>query len=148
MKVCIEKSHIDNGKARDSQHCMIADAIKDACPSAQFIMVDLQTIRWTDRKKHLRITHLTPAIAQSNLLKFDQGEQVKPFAFTLGQPVKTRAMQSNRRASPNQVASARKAGKTYDAKRRANRKKYAYLAANRARNHQREREFGLRKFVA
>ena len=145
MKVKVEAEHIANGKEKNSQHCMIADAVKAACPSAQFIQVDLQTIRFSDPKKRRRLTYLTPAVAQHNLLRFDQGQSVKPFAFSLNTPVRDRAMQGNR-GSEARKASAKKARKNY----RKNQKKqnYAYLAANRQRNHQQEREFGLKKFVA
>jgi hypothetical protein len=143
MKVCVEKSHITNGVAKDSQRCMIADAIKDCCPKAQFIQVDLQTIRFSDPVKRKRFVYLTPPVAQHNLLRFDQGEAVKPFAFTLATPVRSRSM-DKREGTPARRASARKASKKYA----ANKKKYAYLAANRARNHQREREFGIKKFGA
>jgi hypothetical protein len=144
MRVRVTEKHITSGVQRNSQRCMIADAIKSACPKAQFVMVDLQTIRFSDPRKRKRLFYLTPAIAQQNLLKFDQGKQVKPFAFTLADPVRSRPMLTERRSTPAQTASARKSDKTY----RKNKKRadYAYLAANRARNHQKEREFGLRKF--
>ena len=145
MKVCVEKAHIENGIAADSTRCMIADAIKDACPKAQFIQVDLQTIRFSDPVKRKRFVYLTPPVAQHNLLKFDQGERVKPFAFALATPVKARSMQATNR-SERRRASARKADAAYRKKKKA--RDYGYLAANRARNHQKEREFGLRKFVA
>lgn len=142
MKVCVSKDHIDNGVQKNSQHCMIADAIKTACPKAQFIMVDLQTIRFTDRGKGKRLVYLTPAVAQHNLLKFDKGDPVKPFTFALTTPVRSRSMQTKHRGT---AEGRRKARRKY----RKNQKtqNYAYLAANRARNHQKEREFGLRKFV-
>ncbi len=146
MKIAVTKEHINNGVAKDSTHCMIADAIKGSCPRAQFIQVDLQTIRWTDPTKGMRFVHLTPAIAQSALLKFDQGQDVKPFSFSLTpasqtsrtRPIDARTTRPERRNEPAR------------AKRRATRahkEKYAYLAANRARNHQRDREFGLKKFA-
>jgi hypothetical protein len=69
--------------SRDSQHCMIADAIKAAVPDAQKIAVDLATIRFTDPKKRVRYTYLTPRIAQVELVKFDQGIKTEPFSFQL-----------------------------------------------------------------
>lgn len=145
MRVSVGKEHIENGVAKNSQHCMIADAIKDARPKAQFIMVDLQSIRFSDPTKGVRYTYLTPAIAQSAILKFDRGDQVKPFSFSLTEPARARKMQTDNADTPKRKAILKKADKKY----RANKKKadYSYLAANRARNHQKEREFGLRKFV-
>jgi hypothetical protein len=144
MRISVTKEHVDNGKVKDSQSCMIADAIKQACPKAQYIMVDLQSIRFTDKAKRKRYIYLTPAVAQHNLIRFDQGDSVKPFTFSLTTPARAQTIQTTR-TSERVKASNRKATKKY----RTNRKKadYAYLAANRARNHQKEREFGLRKFV-
>ncbi len=142
MKISVEKDNIKNAVAKNSQHCMIADAIKATIPSAQFLMVDLQSIRFSDSEKRKRYVYLTPAIAQHNILKFDKGDAIKPFSFSLLHPVRARAMQSKAKGTPEQ----RKRTKAKYAK---NQKKadYAYLAANRARNHQKDREFGLRKFV-
>jgi hypothetical protein len=147
MRVKVEKDHITNGTAKNSQHCMIADAIQDACPTARFIMVDLQSIRFSDKATRKRYVYMTPPIAQSNLLKFDQGKSVKPFVFNLKTPVCSRTMDARTDAStPRRKAVTKKARAKYA----KNQKKadYGYLAANRARNHQKERGFGLRKFVA
>ncbi len=108
-------------------------------------MVDLQTIRFSDPTKRKRFVYLTPSVAQHNILKFDKGDQVKPFAFSLTEPVRSRPMQVERRNSQKRIASHKRASKTYT--KRQKKADYAYLAANRARNHQKEREFGLRKFV-
>ena len=140
MKVDVCKSHIENGVTKDSHACMIADAIKEACP----ILVDLQTIRWTDKDKGVRYTYLTPAVAQHNLLKFDQGKPVAPFTFSLSKPAHVRA-KYDRRGTTN---SYQRRGEKRPRRTKSHLAKYAYLAANRARNYQREREFGLRKFVA
>ena len=144
MRVSVGKEQIENGVAKNSQHCMIADAIKAACPKAQYILVDLQSIRFTDKSKGKRYIYMTPAIAQHNLIRFDRGDAVKPFSFSLTTPARATAIQTTR-TSDRVRASNRKAAAKY----RKNRKKrdYTYLAANRARNHQKEREFGLRKFV-
>jgi hypothetical protein len=68
----------------DSGHCMIADAIRIAYPQAKAVSVDLQTIRWSDRKAAERYTFLTPPVAQRALIAFDQGENVEPFRFSVG----------------------------------------------------------------
>jgi hypothetical protein len=56
-------------------------AIADAIPSAKFICVDLQTIRYT--KKGLRYCFLTPHAAQDVIIATDQGEAGKLKPFTL-----------------------------------------------------------------
>jgi len=53
--------------------CLIADAIKYQYPQFTRIVVDMATIRVTDRRAGLRYTYLTPEPAQQCLLAFDQG---------------------------------------------------------------------------
>lgn len=74
---------IDAAVPRDSGHCVIADAVKAAYPTAKRIAVDLQTIRFTDPKKGLRYTFLTPRIGQLTIIKFDQGVRPEPFTTRL-----------------------------------------------------------------
>lgn len=57
----------------NSGGCLIADAIKEQYPHLSGVVVDMATIRVTDRAKGLRYTYLTPPIAQHVLLSFDQG---------------------------------------------------------------------------
>lgn len=72
---------IEDSTARDSGHCMIADAVKEAVPDATYISADIQTIRFT--RGGFRYTYLTPRKAQVALIQFDQGEKPEPFAFQL-----------------------------------------------------------------
>jgi hypothetical protein len=66
---------------RDSQHCMIAEAIKRGDPdNIRNVWVDLQTIRWSDRKKGVRLVALTPPEAANALVSFDRGEPLEPFS--------------------------------------------------------------------
>jgi hypothetical protein len=69
--------------ARDSSHCMIAEALRAAYPLARNVAVDLQTIRLTDPAKGLRYTYLTPRTGQIALVDFDQGRLPEPFGMTL-----------------------------------------------------------------
>ena len=62
---------------------MIAEAIRDARPDAQFVSVDIQTIRFSIPFKRIRCTYLTPRIAQLALVRFDQGRSLEPFQFHL-----------------------------------------------------------------
>ena len=74
---------IETAIKADSHKCMIADAIKLRIPGAQYISVDLQSIRFTDSKNHVRYKYFTPLVGQQRLVEFDQGKKVKPFALTL-----------------------------------------------------------------
>jgi hypothetical protein len=79
--VPVEQKHYDHAQQRNSSHCAIAMAIADAIPTAKFICVDLQTIRFT--KRGLRYCFLTPHTAQSVIIATDQGEGDKLQPFTL-----------------------------------------------------------------
>jgi hypothetical protein len=79
VKIPVTSDFIATAVRFSSEHCMIADAIRAVIPDAAFISVDLQTIRWSDRKKGLRYTYLTPRMAQVALLNFDRGNVPYPF---------------------------------------------------------------------
>lgn len=57
----------------DSGACLIVDAIKHQYPHLTNVVVDMATVRFTDRKRGMRYTYLTPEDAQHILLAFDQG---------------------------------------------------------------------------
>lgn len=139
-KITVEKSHITDSIRKDSRHCMIADAIKDTFPKAVYIMVDLQTIKFSDPVTHKRMVFLTPPTAQINLLKFDQGKSVKPFTFNLPTPVSVVEMRKSDPDSPRRTEVKRKAWRKYHVNQKT--QSPAYLAANRTRG-KREREYGL-----
>jgi hypothetical protein len=75
---------------------MIAEAIQQQRPEWKQILVDLQTIRWTNPRTSKRYVALTPEAAGSALVAFDQGEQIEPFSFSL-EPIQVTAMVSKRR---------------------------------------------------
>lgn len=74
---------IDTSIPKDSEHCMIADAVKAAFPAAKNISVDLVTVRFSDPAKGLRYIYLTPAIAQASLIDFDEGRRPQAFQCEL-----------------------------------------------------------------
>jgi hypothetical protein len=86
LAVQVTREIIDHAVPRNSHHCMIADAVKESYPDAKYILVDLQSIRFSNLVLGRRYIYLTPAKAQHALLRFDQGKVVKPFRFTLGRP--------------------------------------------------------------
>ncbi len=91
IRLHVDQTHIDNAEVRNSHHCMIADALKDALPDAKFISVDLQSIRFSifeqnrykEERVGIRYFYFTPTLAQIALLKFDQGKKLRPFEFTM-----------------------------------------------------------------
>jgi hypothetical protein len=96
LEVEITAEVINAATRADSSHCMIADAIKAQVPGATRIAVDLQSIRFTDRKRGVRYLYLTPARAQVALLRFDQGETVEPFVLKSPRPSQVTAASTSR----------------------------------------------------
>ena len=83
FRVVVTETLIEHSKVRDSSHCMISEAVRDAYPDAKSISTDLQTIRFSVPARRLRFTYLTPRVAQLALINFDQGKLPKPFEFRL-----------------------------------------------------------------
>lgn len=138
MRISVSQKNINDGKKKDSKCCMIADAIKERYPAAQFISVDLQSIRFTDAKRRKRLVYLTPPIAQLALVKFDLGAKVSPFDFRVDSPATVRAINSRKPArTPSRLKSERKASLN-------RRKRLKGEGPKRVRLHQREREYGLK----
>lgn len=83
----VTEKQIATAIPKNSHHCMIADAVKVAIPEATNIYVDVQSIRYTDRKGRRRYVYLTPKLAQHAILAFDQGQKnkLKPFEFRIAQ---------------------------------------------------------------
>lgn len=79
----VDNECIRNAVRKDSQHCMIADAVAKALPKMTWIRVDVQSIRFTDRENALRFYYFTPLTAQRKLLEWDEGKNVKPFSFSI-----------------------------------------------------------------
>lgn len=86
VHVVIDPETITGAVRRDSRHCMIAEAIKRAMPELTSVSVDVASIRFTEPKRRVRFTYMTPPIAQHALVDFDQGQQPEPFSFTLNRP--------------------------------------------------------------
>lgn len=83
LKIRIEQENIDQAVKRDSHRCMIADAIQAQIGWAKYIIVDLQSVRFSDTERGKRLVYLTPPRAQQALLEFDRGRKPKPFTMTL-----------------------------------------------------------------
>ncbi len=83
VDVKVTQEIIDHAIARDSGHCVVADAIAATLPHVNHVSVDLQTIRFTDPKKHERYVYLTPRSAALAIIQTDQGEKPAPFNLRL-----------------------------------------------------------------
>jgi len=62
---------------------MVAEAIQIANPHYKRVLVDLQTIRWTNPRTKKRYVAQTPPIVGLAIVAFDRGEPVEPFSFVL-----------------------------------------------------------------
>ncbi len=139
MKISVTEKNITTACERDSHHCMVADAIRDQIKNAQYILVDVQSIRWSDPDKGIRYTYLTPPVVQQQIIKFDQGKALKPFGFALNAPVTVRPMIHVKDHDPVVIKRARA---KYEKKRKASRQSGRQMV--RANIPSREREFGVR----
>jgi len=83
LTISVTAEIIEGAEKRSSSHCMWADALKAAFPTAKSVSVDIQTIRFTDPEKKLRYVYLTPRAAQISLVLFDQGVHTDPSSVTL-----------------------------------------------------------------
>jgi hypothetical protein len=143
IKITVTRDHIDRAIKGNSHRCMIADAIRAAIPKARFILVDLQTIRWSDLNSDEREFYLTPAVAQQAIVAFDQGEKVDPFSFTLHEKVRARKVRREWKGNPKVLAAAQ-ARYNRQRTRIAKLKFKAQMRRNRM-NPARDREFGIRR---
>lgn len=91
ITVEVTAKRINEGAKRNSNHCMVAESLKDSYPKLNYIAVDIQTIRATDRKKKERYIWLTPRSVQEMIINFDRGVKPLPFRFICqdGQTVPT-----------------------------------------------------------
>ena len=129
-RVKVKADVIDNAVVADSHRCMIADAIQQKFKWAKYIMVDLQSVRFSNTHTGRRFIYLTPPEAQKAILDFDRGNPVAPFTLNL--------MQGYERQMR-----VRAPGYTPQTPRR----KYKRGRAAARVMPSRHREFGLRKLV-
>ena len=80
-RINVTPSILERACRKDSSHCMIAEAIKEAWPDVYDVSVDVRTIRMTDRKAGKRFVYLTPQNCVENLIKFDFGVKLDPWHF-------------------------------------------------------------------
>jgi hypothetical protein len=88
IKIEVTEADFLRAVPRNSGHCAISDAIRRQVPDATAITTDLQSIRWTNRKKGERYIYFTPRTGQLALINFDQGEReaLQPFTLHLRNP--------------------------------------------------------------
>jgi hypothetical protein len=108
--ISVSRETIERATQRDSRHCMIAEAIKEAHPSWEAITVDLATARWTNPRTKKRYICLTPNEGRNAIIAFDGGLPVEPFdlSFRAVQitPIRDREKGANRGRAQVQVSTS------------------------------------------
>jgi hypothetical protein len=95
---------------------MIAEAIKEAKPHYERVIVDLQTIRWTNPRTRKRYLVLTPEAVGVALVSFDQGEPIEPFTIRLKPSQVTPIVTRERRDDRPDVKSGNRAYRSKQAR--------------------------------
>jgi hypothetical protein len=119
MKIQVTKQDIETGNCKIPQKCMIAMAIKHADPTVSYVAVRTNGITITKRACDggggVRQHWTVPLKAARAIIKFDSGEEVKPFSFipkmvdeTVIKPVDPRSANADK-AKSKKRRSARKA---------------------------------------
>ena len=98
----VTQEHIDSALAKSSSHCVIAESIRAACPSAKHIAVDLATIRWTTANG-VRLVFLTPHLAREVIVHTDQAERdlIRPFVLRMKPAIVCHAGKKRRDHTPS-----------------------------------------------
>lgn len=108
-RIKITEDIIDRSVRSNSSHCMIADAVREQIKDANYVSVDLQTIRFSVGDE--RFIYFTPRTAQLALIRFDQGdEDIEPFTFSLGRPTQIVQRHVKPAELPEQERAAKSAG--------------------------------------
>jgi hypothetical protein len=87
LRVSVTQKEIDEATQANSNKCMIHEAIKRDHPEFRNIWVDKNQVRVTDVEQSIIYTFPMSPMGRIGLLKFDQGEPLQPFEFTLLNPV-------------------------------------------------------------
>lgn len=98
LRVHVTPELVERATVKDSRHCMIAEAIQQQRPGWRNILVDLQTIRWTNPRTRKRYVALTPEVAAAALVSFDRGESIEPFSFSV-RPIQRTEMKKTARGT-------------------------------------------------
>jgi hypothetical protein len=98
--IAVEQSHIDEALRASSSHCAIAMAIQSTLPTAKFIAVDVQCIRFTLPERQMRFCFLTPHAARELVINFDQGEECRPVSFSMKPAFIAKSGRSKQRHTP------------------------------------------------
>jgi len=82
ITIQVTQRHIDEAIPRDSEKCMISEAIKELLPDATDVWVDEQAIHWVEPDGR-EVKEFTPDPVRERLLLWDLGEKPFPFYFLL-----------------------------------------------------------------
>lgn len=84
MKISVTSRHIKEALCGNPYHCMIAEAIRDSLPHVRYVSVRTNGITITQHGKNgssIRSHWTVPTNAARAIIRFDNGEDVRPFYF-------------------------------------------------------------------
>lgn len=87
LHVVVTQKEIDQAKHAKSDHCMIQHSLKRMRPEFEKIWVDKNQVRFTDPKANVIYTFQMAPRGRVMILKWDAGEEVKPFDVWLRNPI-------------------------------------------------------------
>jgi hypothetical protein len=87
LTVKVNQEEIENAMRANSKKCMIQQSIERDYPILENISVDRNLVRATDPERNVIYTFDIAALAKAAILKWDSGESIGPFSFTLRHPV-------------------------------------------------------------
>jgi hypothetical protein len=85
QRVTIPQSRIDAATRQDSANCMVSEELPLQLPVIR-VITDGRTIRMTHKVTGVRYVFLTPQAVIQYIADWDEGRDIKPFSFRLGNP--------------------------------------------------------------
>lgn len=113
VHIKVDQETIDEAVERNSNSCMVSNAIKKAYPNLKYVGGDIQTFRASDPAKGERYIWLTPKSIQQMIVDFDAGKRPRPFSFYFrdGQVIEakssTKGVKRPRKATKARLRTAR-----------------------------------------
>lgn len=83
LQLHVTKADIEKGCRNNASQCMEAQAILRHFPEAQFIRCDTREISFSLPSIQRRRRYFQTPVSAKNVVKFDRGEEIKPFKLDL-----------------------------------------------------------------
>jgi hypothetical protein len=87
MKVAVAQDDIDKAIRGNTRKCMIERSIERDYPTLKNVVIEKNTVRFTDPDRNVIYTFDMAPVGRAAILMWDDGGHIAPFAFTLRHPV-------------------------------------------------------------